>query len=536
LKHQTKKVAIAGLVMALSFAALAQIPSDANLVIQVTALAGTNIPGTYVSGVVSNTESDVLYEMQYRQNKTNWNSLGFFDGSEIANCQPFRSWITNSVEFNKKAFRIRSWKDSYQLGIADWWQIKYFGKIGIDPDGDPMGDGWSNREKYGKEMDPFKWYQPPEPQGHLTFQRGADAQHEDAILTWRCKNGPIPDAFAICRARQTIRGRTNLIAFPLTRRTVDGKVITNQPPPSLNAMYHSLSFPPWNNLVVLGSYQIIAQVPEQPNMQEYRYVDTNLDFFPPPVYRVQAHYPEPTPFAKLREVTATTISNTILAVTVKQQTNGYELTVRHPFAHARYLLLVRDKNDQQWRASGYFVSGTNRHSVYLHVDKKGMMTDKQSPIALPKMKFLPDVVKPEFTAGWGEDGDGDGLPDIYEVLVTHTNPDDADTGDTGILDGFRAFTDDGWNNWQKFLYRANPFHKCEPPPAVVLNKPTTSEMIKAQTPTTDLPYEIQLEIRTNGAASFQAYSLSIDEYLPRSGYERGRCDVRVSWKVPPPRP
>ena len=297
--------------------------------------------------------------------------------------------------------------------------------------------------------------------------------------------------------------------------------------------------PAWqrDNLMITGSYQVIAQVPGQPNMWEYRYVDTNLNAFPPPVYRIQAHYPEPIQFAQLSEATATAISNTILSVTAKQQTNGYELTVMHPIAHARYLLLVRDKNDRQWRASGYFVSGTNRNPVYLHVDKKGMMTDTQSPIALPAVKFLPDAVQPEFTAGWGEDSDGDGLPDIYEVLVTHTKPDDPDTGDTGIPDGYKVFADDGWNNWEKFRYRANPFQKCEPPPAVVLKEPTISEMMEAQTSKTDLPYESQIEIRTNGAAGFQPYSLWLDaHYLTPDRSGHARCDVRVSWKVPPPKP
>ena len=50
-----------------------------------------------------------------------------------------------------------------------------------------------------------------------------------------------------------------------------------------------------------------------------------------------------------------------------------------------------------------------------------MMSSGQSPISMPEVRFLPGVVAPEFTAGWGEDSDGDGLPDIYEVLVTGTD-------------------------------------------------------------------------------------------------------------------
>src|ERR1017187_2197879 len=119
--------------------------------------------------------------------------------------------------------------------------------------------------------------------------------------------------------------------------------------------------------------------------------------------------------------------------------------------------------DIPWRASGYFASGTNRSPVHLHVDAKGMMSDGQSPIAMPVVKFLPDVVKPEFTAGWGEDNDSDGLPDIYEVLVTHTDPDHADTGNTGILDGDKEITGDSWSNLEKFRLRVDPLQPAHPP-------------------------------------------------------------------------
>jgi hypothetical protein len=420
-----EKIAIIGLIMLLNFVAFAQIPSDANLRILINSLSETN-----VSLIVSNTQEDVLYEVQLKQNKTNWVSLGFQNGSEIINCMSFTSWFpreftTNShIPVTAKSIRVRSWQDSSHGatgGMADWWQIKYFGDINVDGFANPMGDGWFTMSKWQKGMNPFKWYPPPEPKAQF----------------------------------------------------------------------------PYNN--------------------------------PPSC-------PKPLPFTELSEITTATISNTILSVTAKQQTNGYELIIRHPIVHARYLLLVRDKNDRQWRASGYFVSGTNRNPVHLRVDKRGMMTDAQSPIALPAVKFLPDVVQPEFTAGWGEDTDGDGLPDIYEVLVTHTKPDDPDTGDTGIFDGFKVFADDGWNNWGKFRYRANPFKKCEPPPAIVLKEPTISEMREVQTPKTDLPFEARLEIRTNSAADFQPYSLLNDQYLSPSANGHARCDVRVSWIVPSPKP
>lgn len=536
MKDQTKKAAIVGLTMLLNFVGFSQIPSDTTLGIEIT-----NVSSAGVLGIVTNTQTDVLYEFQYKQSRTNWVSLGFGNGSELTNTMFFRAptnfLIPNTQLINTKIFRVRSWKDSSGNGIADWWQMRYFGNVGIDAYADPMGDGYNNQQKFQKGMDPFKWYPPPAPQVQVTFQEGADSQHENAILTLRCDKGQIPDVFIIQRANRNAPGITNSSHFLYIRDPVNFRIITNGAHAFLNALYNSPIWPRYN-LMITGSYQVIAQVPGQPNTREYRYVDKNLNVIPPPVYRVQAHYREPIQFAKLSKVTTTTISNTILSVIAKKQTNGYELTVLHPIAYARYLLLVRDKIDPQWRASGYFVSGTNREPVHLHVDKKGMMmTNEQSPIALPAIQFLPDVVQPEFTAGWGEDSDGDTLPDIYEVLVTHTNPGEEDTGDTGTLDGYKVFADDGWNNWKKFLCRANPYQKCEPPPAEVLKEPTMSEMREAQTPKTDLPFEPQIEIRTNAASDFQPYSLWLDSHYltpDRSGH--ARCDVRVVWKVPPPRP
>ncbi len=61
--------------------------------------------------------------------------------------------------------------------------------------------------------------------------------------------------------------------------------------------------------------------------------------------------------------------------------------------------------------------------------------------------------------GVGNDTDGDGLPDVYEALVTGTDPydgDTGDTGDTGLPDGFKDPDGDGWTNLDEFRLRQNP--------------------------------------------------------------------------------
>jgi len=263
------------------------------------------------------------------------------------------------------------------------------------------------------------------------------------------------------------------------------------------------------------------------------------------IYKLQHNLDPLRPYAPvlhayLDRVDAAGIRRTILPAAGQQTTNGYTLSVPHPIPYAWYLLLVRDKSDPQWRASGYFASGTNRDPVTLRVDKKGMMSDCQSPISMPGARFLPDVVEPEFTAGWGEDSDGDGLPDVYEVLVTRTDPDNADTGGTGVLDGYKETAGDGWNSLEKFRRRVDPLKPASPPATVELNRPTGSEILRALTPTTDLACEAQIEIRKNGSSGFQPIEMVPWMFSRISDYRQPDVprdfDIRVSWRFTEPKP
>jgi hypothetical protein len=227
-------------------------------------------------------------------------------------------------------------------------------------------------------------------------------------------------------------------------------------------------------------------------------------------------------------VDAAGIRGTILSAQSRLTTNGYELIALHPIPSGHYLLLVRDRRDPQWRASGYFTAGTNGDPVHLQVDSKGMMRSGQARIAMPEVKFLPEVIEPEFKAGWGEDSDGDGLPDIYEALVTATDPTKADTGDTGVLDGYKEMSNDGWSNLEKFRRRADPLKAVTAPAAVALTRPTMAEVAQAIRPQTDLPYQPQVEMRVAGTANFQRIQPNQDPF------QAGNFDLRVSWVIPEP--
>ncbi len=396
-----------------------------------------------------------------------------------------------------------------------------------EPEGNLMGDGWSNIQKLNNNMDPFSWCTPPAPQLNVQFSGDLNARKGSAILTWQVLYGTVPDYFLIARADRTLRPMTNNPNYASRPSQVrPDRFGTNYPPQYRRP-------PRRENPVITGPFELAARIPGQAGVRDYRYVETNVDTLFSPLYKISAHYSPPL-HARLDHVNAKAIRETILSVTAKQSTNGYELTTLNPVPYAWYLLLVRDKNDPQWRASGYFESGTNRNPVHLQVDKKGMMSVGQSPIAMPAVKHQPDVAGPEFAAGWGEDSDGDGLPDIYEVLVTKTEPDEADTGNTGVLDGYKEMTADGWSNLEKFRRRSNPLKPAHPPATVELRKPTGIEIMKAISPQSDLCYELLLEIKTNDTAGFQPAEQFPELFSRMVNYrqpnEHKNFDLRVSWK------
>jgi hypothetical protein len=446
-----------------------------------------------------------------------------------------------------------------------------------DPYGDPMHDGWSNLQKLQDDWDPLEACMPPPPRLNVVLRdAGTNRGRGNSELSWEViGNSPLPDYFVVERATRTNRLRTNDIrgtragfygsngsspSLPATNINSSPNRTLNRP---TNGPRVSLPSSQTNGLlrggppylprgnpprygrgpvmeVVTNAFVEIARIQSIAGQNQYRYVDSNVDELFAPVYRINPHYVPPI-HSILKDVSTEGIRATIIEVSNSPTTNGYSLTVPHPIPYARYLLLARDQNDHQWRASGFFSSGTNRDPVHLRVDKKGMMTDGQSPISLPPVKFLRDVVAPEFVAGWGEDSDGDGLPDVYEVLVTHTAPDKADTGNRGVLDGYKEFLTDGWNNLEKFRRRVDPFTEQYPPGTVTLKQPTMPETLKAIAPQSDLRYEPKIEIRVLGTTNFlpgrraiwALYQLS-DPRDPE--HVRGNFDLKISWGLPVEQP
>ena len=139
-------------------------------------------------GVVSNTQPNILYEIQGRSDliQGDWISYGFFNGSELANWSP--SSVPASTSSNL-FLRIRSWQDTTGTGIPDWWWLKNFGQTtNVDASTSVAGDGVSNWQKFQLGINPTNYYNPNAP---AVFFGCLDATGTNVVLEWSPAPGPV---------------------------------------------------------------------------------------------------------------------------------------------------------------------------------------------------------------------------------------------------------------------------------------------------------------------------------------------------------
>ena len=366
------------------------------------------------------------------------------------------------------------WGDTGDLGVEDGYK-------------DPDNDNWANLQEVSNHTDPLEWNPPPPPAAvsSSVYTNGT------AILKWSHLGGTLPDYFEV--------ERTDRRFNPDFQRWM-----TNRPPRfqrlGERAPEQFVSLPP----------RVVARVLPKAGLPEYKYIATNVDTFFQPSFRVRSHYTPPihrTPLV----VDAASIRQTIREVTAQSTVSGYDLTIRNPTPFARYLLLSRPSGNRRWRASGYFIVVTTNAAVRLRVDSRGMMAaNDQRLVPLPNVRFVETSPQLEFTAGSGEDSDGDGLPDIYEVLVTKTDPSRSISNESGMIDGFVDSDGDGWPNVEEFLRRTDPLESNSFAPIIELKHPTSTELMRAfsEQPKSDLPCDSKIEIRKNGSTTYEPLELS----------------------------
>jgi hypothetical protein len=110
-----------------------------------------------------------------------------------------------------------------------------------------------------------------------------------------------------------------------------------------------------------------------------------------------------------------------------------------------------------------------------------------------------------------------------------------------VLDGYKEISNDGWGALEKFRRRLDPLKVHQPPQPAVLLQPTMAQVMKASALETDLHYEPQIEARIVGTTQFRVIQQGLWSLYQMSdprgaGQVRGNFDVRISWKLPQPRP
>ena len=119
-------------------------------------LVTNNSTNAYVSCV--NTLSNLTYEVLTNRNlaSTNWGIWRTFLASNSIMPMPSISLSSNAMFFQGRLV----WSTGTN-GLPDWWQMLYFDQLGVDPNGNPAGDGINNLNKYLIGLNPNIAYVSP---------------------------------------------------------------------------------------------------------------------------------------------------------------------------------------------------------------------------------------------------------------------------------------------------------------------------------------------------------------------------------------
>jgi hypothetical protein len=140
-----------------------------------------------LTGIGTNTQAYIQYDILSRTNllQTDWQTENSIFGSETTNWTPF------SVAQNNRTnlfIRLRSDASSDGSGLPDWWELEYFGTNGVDPYGNPAGDGYGNLQKFQNGMNPNVFYTPPAPQG---VTAALNQENNTAKVSWLPQSGAV---------------------------------------------------------------------------------------------------------------------------------------------------------------------------------------------------------------------------------------------------------------------------------------------------------------------------------------------------------
>jgi len=148
----------------------------------------TGVTNGQANLIVHGTVPDMIYEILSRITLTNvpWTSEGTIIGA------PEQDWTPTTIPVGLRTNTLflwaRSWMDTDGDGLPDWWQLQFFGHLGVDPFGDQDGDGWSNLSEYENGTNPNAFNTPPTPQNFTVLYYPTN---DSVVVSWAASQGPV---------------------------------------------------------------------------------------------------------------------------------------------------------------------------------------------------------------------------------------------------------------------------------------------------------------------------------------------------------
>jgi hypothetical protein len=204
---------------------------------------GPSTSGTQVVLTVQNSLSNLTYTILTNSvlnpNLADWGVWQTLTASNSVIVSPSYNIGSNAMFFASQLALITGTNQ-----IADWWQMNFFGQLGIDPNGNPTGDGINNLQKFLLGLNPTVAYVSP-----LIISPPAGAYTSPPPITiYSLAGAPI-----IYTTNGTTPSSTN--GFPAT----SGTILSNVPNGSFTL--EAWESGPTTNVPLVANYTIVPALP-----------------------------------------------------------------------------------------------------------------------------------------------------------------------------------------------------------------------------------------------------------------------------------
>jgi hypothetical protein len=174
------------------------------------------------SGLSSNTLRLISASISYNRSQV------YFGTNQAAFAQPTQATFSASSRDRGRIERVDlqvsiSCFDTDGNGLCDWWEQQFFGRLGINPNGDDDGDGLTNLLEYKAGTDPA------DPNSVFKFISTAANPAGGVRVEWSSVDGRL---YTLQRSTDLLTGFTDIVANIPATEPKNSYLDTNAVPPA----------------------------------------------------------------------------------------------------------------------------------------------------------------------------------------------------------------------------------------------------------------------------------------------------------------